>query len=145
MLWLLLSCVHVPVAPPETPTLEPTAPLQRQGLSSELIIEGPLVERLSPDDGADLVILYGGEERGDDRRAGRVETEPPSSVRHVERAKRHQVPRIVPVGGHDVHRVCAGRRRQPHEDAVLCGSRRWTGASSVAKHGAPRGARAHVA
>jgi 2',3'-cyclic-nucleotide 2'-phosphodiesterase (5'-nucleotidase family) len=65
MLWLLLSCVHAPAAPPETHTLELPAPIQRQGLSSELIIEGPLVDRLSPDDGADLVILYGGEERGD--------------------------------------------------------------------------------
>jgi 2',3'-cyclic-nucleotide 2'-phosphodiesterase (5'-nucleotidase family) len=33
-------------------------------LESEIVIDGPLGERLSPDDGAELVILYGGEERG---------------------------------------------------------------------------------
>ena len=71
------------------------------------------------------VAQVGGEERRDDRRAGRVETEPPSSVRHVERAKGHQVPRIVPVGGHDVHRhrVCADRRRQACGSKFAC--RTW--------------------
>ena len=65
MFWLLLSCVHAPAAPPASPSTPPPEPVQRQGLSTELITDGPLVERLSPHDGADLVLLYGGEERGE--------------------------------------------------------------------------------
>jgi 2',3'-cyclic-nucleotide 2'-phosphodiesterase (5'-nucleotidase family) len=64
MLWLLLSCVHAPPAPEGDPGPEPAPALVRQGISSEIVIDGPLRERLSPDDGANLVILYGGEERG---------------------------------------------------------------------------------
>ena len=61
MFWLFLACVHT--SPP--PTHGADATIIRRGLDSELITEGSLSQRLSPIDQADLVLVYGGEERGD--------------------------------------------------------------------------------
>lgn len=63
MFWLFLACAHS-VQVPISDTNPSTTGSSRQGLSNELVVAGPLSERLSPDDQASLVILYGGEERG---------------------------------------------------------------------------------
>ena len=56
----LLSCVrHPPAASPA-----PIALVSEDGLAAEIAIEGPLSARLAAPDGAQLVIYYGGEERG---------------------------------------------------------------------------------
>ena len=60
MLFLLLACAP---RSPEPAVVQRTV-AGEAGLDGQLIIEGPLEQRVAAGDGADLVLFYGGEERG---------------------------------------------------------------------------------
>ena len=60
MIPLLLACVAHHATPPVADGYVPAL----GGLTSEVVAEGPLSARLATADGADLVLIYGGEEQG---------------------------------------------------------------------------------
>ena len=62
MLLLLLACA--PKAPPEARVLHSSSAEDSSALAAQLVIEGALENRLATGDDADLVLFYGGEERG---------------------------------------------------------------------------------